>query len=88
MFDFFLLMFDVRQHLSFNIKSYEKADPTRRDMYALQLKALYEKHDSNPFKSLVFPLLQMPIFISFFFGLKQMGSYYPVRDTCVYISVK
>jgi len=54
-----------------------KTDPSRMDMHRTQLTALYKKYDTNPFKSLQFPLMQAPIFISFFFGLRQMGDYYP-----------
>jgi YidC/Oxa1 family membrane protein insertase len=58
-----------------------KSDPSRMDMHRTQLAALYKKHDTNPFRSLMFPLLQAPIFISFFFGLKSMGDYYPGLST-------
>ena len=35
------------------------------------------RYQCSPGKSLYFPLAQLPVFASFFFGLKTMGDYYP-----------
>ena len=39
-----------------------------------KLSELYAKHNCNPFKAFFMPLVQMPIFMSFFFALRQMTS--------------
>ena len=54
-----------------------KADPKVNMNYANQMKAVFKKWGTNPMKSLIPPLLQMPIFMSFFFCCKSMGDYYP-----------
>lgn len=43
-------------------------------MEGKKLTELYAKHDCSPFKSFLMPLVQMPIFMSFFFALRQMAS--------------
>jgi hypothetical protein len=53
------------------------SDPKRQKMYQTQMNALFKKHDAYPMRSLQFPLMQLPVFMSFFFGLKSMGDYYP-----------
>jgi len=37
------------------------------------LKKLFAKHNYSPFKSLLTPLIQAPIFVSFFIGLRKMA---------------
>ena len=53
------------------------SDPKRQKMYQTQMNALFKKHDAYPMRSLQFPLFQLPVFMSFFFGLKGMGEYFP-----------
>lgn len=45
--------------------------------YQQEMKALFTKYNCNPVRSLTMPLLQVPIFMSFFFGLREMGEFIP-----------
>ena len=53
------------------------ADPKRQKMYKKQMDALFKKYDAYPMRSLQFPIVQLPIFMSFFFALKSMGDFFP-----------
>ncbi|KAL9975124.1 hypothetical protein ACROYT_G012242 [Oculina patagonica] len=44
-----------------------------------KMKQLYQDHDCHPFKSILGPLVQMPLFISFFFAIRRMA-YLPVES--------
>ena len=35
------------------------------------------KHQCNPFGAVLMPFLQMPVFMTMFFALRQMGDYFP-----------
>jgi len=48
----------------------------RRQHYEGQLKALFKKHDHNPLVMLM-PFLQLPIFVTFFMGIRDFGDYFP-----------
>ena len=58
-----------------------KGDPTVQQNYSKQMNAVFQKWGCHPIKSLGPPLLQMPLFMSFFFGCKTMGDYYPGMAT-------
>mmetsp|Transcript_14718 Transcript_14718/g.21932 ORF Transcript_14718/g.21932 Transcript_14718/m.21932 type:complete len:448 (-) Transcript_14718:448-1791(-) len=45
--------------------------------HGMEMKALFKKYNCNPFKSLMLPIVQAPIFMSFFFGLRKMPDYFP-----------
>ncbi|XP_060076391.1 mitochondrial inner membrane protein OXA1L-like [Ylistrum balloti] len=45
----------------------------------IQLQKFMKKTKTNPLKTMVFPLVQMPIFVSIFIGLRKMA-YYPVES--------
>lgn len=49
-------------------------DPTIVKRQQAEIYALFDKHKVNPLRAMVMPLLQMPIFMSFFFALQV--SYY------------
>ena len=56
------------------------ADPNRvenKPQYDEEVKAIFAKHEVNPFKSLVVPIVQIPVFMSMFFALRNMGDYFP-----------
>ncbi len=58
------------------------SDPMHGDIrakkkYEEEMKGLFKKFNCNPIRSLSMPLLQVPIFMSFFFALKEMGLYFP-----------
>lgn len=63
-----------------------KLDPNQSDpkiamKYQLEMKAVFSKYQVNPIQTLIMPLLQLPIFISFFIGLQSMGIYFPEYAT-------
>ena len=42
-----------------------------------EMRALYERHGVNPMRLLALPLLQLPIFMSFFLGLRRLADHFP-----------
>ena len=63
-----------------------KADPNasdmkRQQMYSKQFNALFAKYECHPFKSLRFPLIQLPVFTSMYFGLNRIADVYPDVST-------
>lgn len=46
---------------------------------AMQMKALFAKYQCNPLKALIVPIVQAPLFMSFFFGLRKMPDYFPTE---------
>jgi len=58
------------------------ADPNIDDMrvkqkYQLEMKALFKKYEVNPFRSMMWPVFQIPLFIAAYMGMSQMGIHYP-----------
>jgi len=51
-------------------------DQAQKLQMASEMNALFTKYDFHPIKAMALPLLQMPIFMSVFFGLEQMPDYY------------
>jgi YidC/Oxa1 family membrane protein insertase len=45
--------------------------------FAGQMKALFKRYDVKPMQSLAAPLVQMPMFIGMFFGMKKMPDLFP-----------
>mmetsp|Transcript_20051 Transcript_20051/g.31534 ORF Transcript_20051/g.31534 Transcript_20051/m.31534 type:complete len:437 (-) Transcript_20051:333-1643(-) len=60
-------------------KMQQLQDPTSEEqmLMAQEMQALLNKHDVHPFKNLIYPFLQLPLFVSVFFGLKEMGTHFP-----------
>lgn len=54
-----------------------QADSDTQMKAGLEMRALFKKFDCNPMKSLIVPLVQMPMFISMFVGLRKMPDYFP-----------
>ena len=52
-------------------------DPTKKFKYIEQVNKLFASHDVEPLKTVCLAAFQFPIFISFFFGMRQMGNYFP-----------
>ena len=42
--------------------------------------ALLAKHDVKPYLIFMFPLAQLPVFMSMFFGLRRAAESFPVRN--------
>ncbi|CAN0187071.1 unnamed protein product, partial [Phaeothamnion confervicola] len=45
--------------------------------YRAELSALFQEHQYHPLTGALAPLAQIPIFMSMFFGLQHMGSFFP-----------
>mmetsp|Transcript_26762 Transcript_26762/g.37615 ORF Transcript_26762/g.37615 Transcript_26762/m.37615 type:complete len:462 (+) Transcript_26762:272-1657(+) len=45
----------------------------------LQMRALFQKYDCNPMRALMLPLVQAPMFMGMFFGLRKMPDYFPTE---------
>ena len=53
--------------------------PTRADQmqFSTNMKALFTKYKVNPFQTVIAPIVQIPLFIGMFFGLKKVSMYFP-----------
>ena len=49
-----------------------KGDQQGAQVYAAQLAQLWKEHDVHPVRSLGLPILQMPLFLAFFFALRKL----------------
>ncbi|CAM9120991.1 unnamed protein product [Choristocarpus tenellus] len=49
----------------------------RADRYRQEMRALFRKHKCNMMNGIAFPLVQIPLFISFFTGLRSMAETFP-----------
>jgi YidC/Oxa1 family membrane protein insertase len=56
-------------------------DPQHQMRFQQEMKALWVKHKVNPFRAMLWPLAQFPVFMAFFWALKDMGTYYPAMAT-------
>lgn len=56
-------------------------DPATQVEFRRKMTQLLEREKVNPVRSLIFPIVQIPMFISFFFGLKEIGQYLPGATT-------
>jgi YidC/Oxa1 family membrane protein insertase len=52
-------------------------DPTIRFKYGAEVTKLFKANNVNPLRSSAISFLQLPIFLSLFFGLRNMGTFYP-----------
>jgi YidC/Oxa1 family membrane protein insertase len=52
-------------------------NPSEQQRYYSEIQQLFKHYDINPTRMFMTPLVQAPIFISFFFALKKMGDYFP-----------
>ena len=63
-------------------KRYESlGTPTQAEQraFAQQMKSLFTKYDVSPWGALLGPLLQIPIFLGMFFGMKKMPELFPTE---------
>ena len=44
---------------------------------AAEMRSLYARHGVNPMRLLALPILQLPIFMSFFLGLRRLADHFP-----------
>ena len=66
----------LRPHMA-KLTEAAKRDPSVQARHTTELYALWKKHKVNPLKAMLLPFVQLPIFVSVFFGIKQMGDYCP-----------
>ncbi|CAM9692412.1 unnamed protein product [Ascophyllum nodosum] len=60
------------------IKADQQSSQMRRaERYRQETRALYKKYDCSLMMNIALPLVQLPIFISFFFGLRKMPEVFP-----------
>ena len=55
--------------------------PEEQQKFKTRQHRIMAKHQCNPFGALMMPLIQMPVFMTMFFALRQMGDYYPSMAT-------
>ena len=70
----------VQPELTLLKERYERISaPSRADQmqFSTSMKALFTKYKVNPFQTMVAPLVQIPLFIGMFFGLKKVSTYFP-----------
>jgi len=58
-------------------KNPNQNDNAVRLKFQTEMKGLFKKHKVNPFQAMMMPLIQLPLFLSFFFGLQSMGEFFP-----------
>lgn len=51
-----------------------------KQRYAEEMKALFAHHKVNPLRAFAMPFVQLPLFISFFFGLQEMQIFFPAYE--------
>lgn len=68
------MMQKIQDRFKNNPKSH---DPIEQKIYQQEIQSIFTKNKVNPLRSIIFPLFQLPIFLSFFMALRDMGTYYP-----------
>lgn len=63
------------------INKLAEAQPHKKPIYDQEIQYLYKKHKVNPIGGFINPLIQFPIFISTFFALRKMGTFFPEMST-------
>lgn len=59
------------------LRSRMEKDPLNKALYEQEITYLHKKYDANPFTALLPPIIQLPILISIFLGIRRMGTYFP-----------
>lgn len=62
--------------LKAKIDRLDPKDMQKQQDYAKEMQALFRKYDVNPLKSLILPIIQMPVFMSMFFALRKMPDFF------------
>lgn len=58
-------------------KNPNQNDNAVRLKFQTEMKGLFKKHKVNPFQAMMMPFIQLPLFLTFFFGLQSMGEFFP-----------
>ncbi|RUS17339.1 60Kd inner membrane protein-domain-containing protein [Endogone sp. FLAS-F59071] len=64
---------EVQEHMKEINKAKVNQDVETMQRHSTELQGLFEKNQCHPIKSIYLPLIQMPIMISFFMGLRAMS---------------
>ena len=67
------------QYLTAKMKEHTPGSELHNN-YAIQLRDLIQKHDVNPLKMFMFPLIQAPVFITMFMSLRKLAENGPFVD--------
>ena len=51
----------------------KNGDTANATLFSAELQQLFKKHNCSPLRGFVIPLVQAPIFVSFFFGIRKMA---------------
>lgn len=52
-------------------------DQVVRQRYMDEMQALFVRHKVHPLRALAMPLVQLPLFLSFYFALRDFATYFP-----------
>ncbi|CAN0399200.1 unnamed protein product, partial [Hapterophycus canaliculatus] len=55
----------------------QSSQPRKADRYRQETKALYDKYGASPLMSVALPVLQLPLYVGFFLGLRRMADAVP-----------
>lgn len=58
-------------------KNPNQNDNAVRLKFQTEMKGLFKKYKVNPFQAMMMPIFQLPLFLTFFFGLQSMGDVFP-----------
>jgi YidC/Oxa1 family membrane protein insertase len=73
-------MTHVQPELQALKERYERiSSPTRSDQmqFSTNMQALFTRYKVNPFQTIIAPVVQIPLFIGMFFGIKKVSTYFP-----------
>jgi len=55
----------------------DKSEKHAQDLYQANVRLLFQKYKVNPIAPLTMPIVQLPVFISYVFGLQNMATFFP-----------
>lgn len=55
----------------------QSSQPRKADRYRQETKALYKKYGASPLMSVALPIIQLPLYVGFFLGLRRMADAVP-----------
>jgi YidC/Oxa1 family membrane protein insertase len=60
---------------------FASGDMATKARYQAEFQAMFKRHQVNPIRSMILPFIQLPLFVSFFLALRDMGNLYPGFET-------
>lgn len=55
----------------------QSSQPRKADRYRQETKALYKKYGASPLMSTALPIVQLPLYVGLYLGLRKMGDAVP-----------